>query len=87
MTVTTQEFLFSFVFTRYITFTKHITYFMANSFYACLAPRIVVGVLLTGLSLDPEYKTTAVFQMYTKKKKVFYSSQYCNCVTVTFYGK
>uniref|UniRef100_A0A673JSH5 DNA-directed RNA polymerase, mitochondrial n=1 Tax=Sinocyclocheilus rhinocerous TaxID=307959 RepID=A0A673JSH5_9TELE len=36
----------------------YITYFMAHSFYAVLAPPSVVGVLLTCQSLDPEYKTT-----------------------------
>ncbi len=30
---------------------------MAHSFYAYSAPPIVVGVLLTCQSLDPEYKT------------------------------
>ncbi len=52
-------------------------YFMAHSFYACLAPPIVVGVLLTCQSLDPEYKTSAFFQMYFQEKNiVLYSGQY-----------
>ncbi len=34
---------------------------MAHSFYACLGPPIVVGVILTYQNLDPEYKTTAFF--------------------------
>ncbi len=44
-------------------FTTHIIYFMAHSFYLFLTPPIVVGVLLTRRSLDPEYKTTAFFHM------------------------
>ncbi len=37
----------------------------------------VVGVLLTCQSLDPEYKTTAFFQMYFQEKNaVLYSGQY-----------
>ncbi len=44
-----------------------------------LAPPIVVGVLLTCQSLDPEYKTTVFFQMYFHEKKiVLYSGQYGN---------
>ncbi len=50
---------------------------MAHSFYAFLAPPIVVGVLLTCQSLDPEYKTTVFFQMYFQEKNiVLYSGQY-----------
>ncbi len=50
---------------------------MTDSFYAYLAAPIVVGVLLTCQSLDPEYKTTAFFQMYVKEKNiVLYSGQY-----------
>ncbi len=60
----TVSFTFSFVFTRDLYNTHYIMYFMAHSFYAFLAPPIVVGVLLTCQSLDPEYKTTAFFQMY-----------------------
>ncbi len=47
MTVTTHaavSFSFSFVFTRDLYNTHYITYFMAHSFYAFLAPPIV-GVL------------------------------------------
>ncbi len=52
-------------------------YFMAHSFYVYLAPPIVVGVLLTCQSLDPEYKSTVFFQMYFQEKNiVFYSGQY-----------
>ncbi len=52
---------------------------MAHSFYAFLAPPIVVGVLLTCQSLDPEYKT-AFFQMHFQEEKnnVLYSGQYGN---------
>ncbi len=78
MTVTTHaavSFSFSCVFTRDLYNTHYITYFMAFSFYAFLAPPIVVGVLLTCQSLDPEYKTT-VFQMYFQEKNiVLYSGQ------------
>ncbi len=70
------SFSFSFVFTRDLYNTHYITYFMAHSFYAFLVPHIVVGVLLTCQSLDPEYKTTALFQMYFQEKKVLYSGQY-----------
>ncbi len=59
------------IFYYYNTHTVH--YFMAHWFYACLAPPIVVGVLLTRQSLDPEYKTTAFFQMHFI---VLYSGQY-----------
>ncbi len=45
---------------------------MAHSFYAFFAPPIIVGVLLTCQSLDPEYKTTAFFQMYFQEKKHSY---------------
>ncbi len=75
MTVTTHaavSFSFSFVFTRDLYNTHYITYFMAHSFYACLAPPIVVGVLLTCQSLDPEYNTTAFFQMYFQEKTLSY---------------
>ncbi len=76
MTVTTPaavSFSFSFVFTRDLyKHTHYITYFMAHLFYACLAPPIVVGVLLTCQSVDPEYKTTAFFQMYFQEKKHSY---------------
>ncbi len=55
------------------------SYVIADSFYACLAPPIVVGVLLTCQSVDPEYKTTAFFQMYFQEKNiVLYSGQYGN---------
>ncbi len=54
-------------------------YFITHLFYAYLAPPIVVGVLLTCQSLDPEYKTTAFFNMYFQEKNiVLYSGQYCN---------
>ncbi len=43
-------------------------HFLAHSFYECLAPPIVVGVLLTCQSLDPEYKMTAFFNMYFQEK-------------------
>ncbi len=80
MTVTTPaavSFSVSFVFTHDLYNTHYITYFMAHSFYACLAPPIVVGVLLTCQSVDPEYKTTAFFQMYFQEKNiVLYSGQY-----------
>ncbi len=42
---------------------------MAHSFDVYLATPIVVGVLLTCQSLDPEYKTTVFFQMSRIKKK------------------
>ncbi len=53
---------------------------MAHSFYAFLAPPIVVGVLLTCQSLDPEYKTAAFFQMYFHEKKTlsYVRGQYGN---------
>ncbi len=75
MTVTTHaavSFSFSFVFTRDLYNTHYITYFMAHLFHACLAPPIVVGVLLLCQSLDPEYKTTAFFQMYFQEKTLSY---------------
>ncbi len=59
---------FSFYFSLAI-FTTHIMYFMAHSFYAYLAPPIVVGVLLTYQSLDPGYKTTAFFSDVFPRKK------------------
>ncbi len=77
-TVTTHatiSFSFSFVFSRDLYNTHYITYFMAHSFYVYLAPPIVVGVLLTCQSLDPEYKMTAFFQMYFQEKNL-YSGQY-----------
>ncbi len=50
---------------------------MAHSFYSYLASPIVVGVLLTCQSLDPEYKMAAFFQMYFQEKNiVLYSGQY-----------
>ncbi len=56
MTHAAVSFSFSFVFTRDLQHTLHyITYFMAHSFYAFLAPPIVVGVLLTCQSLDQGY--------------------------------
>ncbi len=77
MTVTTHaavSFSFSCVFTRDLYNMYYITYFMAHSF---LVPPIVVGVLLTCQSLDPEYKTTAFFQMHFQEKNiVLYSGQY-----------
>ncbi len=55
---------------------QYITYFMAHSFYAFLAPPIFVGVLLTRKSLDPEYKTTAFFSdvFPTHKKSLIFGS-------------
>ncbi len=50
----------------------HIIYFMAHSFYPFLTPPIVVGVLLTCRSLDPEYKTTAFFHMDFHEKTESY---------------
>ncbi len=44
-------------------------YVITHSFYAYLVPPIVVGVLLTCQSLEPEYKMTAFFQMYLQEKK------------------
>ncbi len=42
---------------------------MAHSFYAYLAPPIVVGELLTfKVSRDTEHKTTAFFQLYFQEK-------------------
>ncbi len=80
MTVTTHaavSFSLSFVFTRDLYNTHYIMYFMTHSFYAYLAPPIVVGVLLTCQSLNPEYKTTAFFQMYLQEKNiVLYWGQY-----------
>ncbi len=46
-------------------------YFMAQSFYAYLVPAIVVGVLLTCQSLNPEYKTTLFFQYFQEKKQSY----------------
>ncbi len=47
---------------------------MAHSF---LAQPIVVDVLLTCQSLDPEYMTTAFFlYVFPRKKVVLYSGQY-----------
>ncbi len=45
-------------------------YVMAHWFYVYLAPTIVVGVLLTYQSIDPECKTTAFFQMYFQEKNI-----------------
>ncbi len=64
-----QSRLFFFSFHSWSLQHTYITYFMAHLFYACLAPPIVVGVLLTRQSLDPEYKTTAFFHMYFQEKK------------------
>ncbi len=79
MTVTTHatvSFTFSFVFTRDLYNTNYITYSMAHLFYACLEPPIVVGVLLTCQSLNPEYKTIIFFQMcFQDKNIVLYSGQ------------
>ncbi len=52
---------------------------MAQLFYAFLAPPIVVGVLLTCQSLDPEYKTTVVFSDVFPRKK---TSSYIQVSTV-----
>ncbi len=49
---------------------------MSHSFYVYLAPPIVMCVLLTCQSLDPEYKTTAFFQMHFQEKNILYSGQY-----------
>ncbi len=50
---------------------------MAQLFYSYLAPPIVMCVLLTRQSLDPEYKTTTFFQMHFQEKNiVLYSGQY-----------
>ncbi len=70
---------FSFVFTRDLYNTHYITYFKAHSFYVCLAPPIVVGVLLICQSLDPEYKTTAFFSDVFPRKK---TSSYIRVNTV-----
>ncbi len=73
MTVTTHaavSFSFSFVFTHDLHNTHYITYFMEHSFNAYLAPPIVVGVLLTCQSIDPEYRTTVFFHHLKKKKKL-----------------
>ncbi len=90
MTVTTHatvSFSFSFVFTRDLYNTHYITYFMAHSFYAFLAPPIVVGVLLTCQSLDPEYKTSVFFQMYFQEKYIIlHSGQYGIIVYNLIYG-
>ncbi len=86
MTVTTHaavSFSFSFVFTRDHYNTHYITYFMAHSFYACLAPPVVVGVLLTCQSLDPEYKTNMHFFRCISKKK---TSSYIRVNTVLGLG-
>ncbi len=72
MTVTTVSFSFSFVFTRDLYNTHYITYFMAHSFYAFLAPPIVVGVLLTCQSLDPEKRRLCFFRCISKKKTLSY---------------
>ncbi len=72
ITHTAVSFCFSFVFTGDIYHTHYITYFMAHSFYAYLAPPIVVGVLLTRQSLDSEFKTTAFFHMYFQEKTLSY---------------
>ncbi len=45
---------------------------MAHSFYVYLDPPIVVGVLLTCQSLDPEYKMTAFFSDVVPRKKQSY---------------
>ncbi len=45
---------------------------MAHSFHVYLVPSIVVGVLLTCQSLDPEYKMTAFSQMYFQEKTSSY---------------
>ncbi len=63
--------LFYFVFTRDLYKTQN----MAHSFYACLEPPIVVGVLLTCQSLDPEYKATVFSYVFPRKNIVLYSGQ------------
>ncbi len=62
MTVTTHaavHFSFSFAFTRSLYNTHYITYFMALSLYAVLAPPVVVGELLTCQSLDQGFSKSA----------------------------
>ncbi len=60
----------------------------AHSFYVYLAPSIVVGLLLTCQSLDPEYKMTVFFQIFrcSFKKKIinliFGSIRYYNIIYV-----
>ncbi len=50
---------------------------MAHLFYACLAPPIVVGALLTCQSLDLNRRRPCFFQMYFQEKNtVLYSGQY-----------
>ncbi len=49
-------------------------YFIAHSFYAYLVPAIVVGVLLTCQSLNPEYKTTLFFQYFQEKNSLIFGS-------------
>ncbi len=59
---------------------------MAPLFYAFLVPLIVVGVLLTCQSLDPEYKTTAFFQIYFQEKTLSYirvNMVLKNCTLIT----
>ncbi len=41
-------------------YNTHITYFMTHSFYACLVPPSVVGVLLTCQSLDQGWATSVL---------------------------
>ncbi len=66
---------------------------MAHSFYACLGPPIVVGVILTYQNLDPEYKTTAFFQMYFHETKniwvnmVYSAFNNTDCVKAVFNRK
>ncbi len=70
MTNAAVSYSFCFVFTRDLYNTRYITYFMAPLFYAFLVPLIVVGVLLTCQSLDPEYKTTAFFSDVFPRKNI-----------------
>ncbi len=77
MTNASVSYLFFIFFTHDLYNTRYITYFMAPLFYAFLVPLIVVGVLLTCQSLDPEYKTTAFFSdVFPRKNIVLYSGQY-----------
>ncbi len=45
-------------------------YFLAHSFYVYLVPPIVVVVLLTCQSLEPEYKPTVFFSDVVPKKNI-----------------
>ncbi len=64
-----------FIFTHVFT-TRYFTYFMADSFLHIISATYCCGCILACQSLDPEYKTTAFCQIYSKKKHHLYLGQH-----------